>query len=53
MHFTQGKAIKDETYMRNREVGRNYYQMDEVIFNSKEMVQRRIDDAEKLKKVMK
>jgi hypothetical protein len=27
--------------------------MDEVIFNSKEMVQKRIEDAEKLKKVMK
>ena len=53
MHFTQGKAIKDETYERNRVVGRNYYQLDEVIFNSSEMIQKRIEDAEKLKKVMK
>ena len=53
MHFTQGKAVKDETYLRNRVQGRNFYQLDEVIFNSKEMVHKRIDDAEKLKKVMK
>ena len=53
MHFTQGKAVKDETYLRNRVQGRNFNQLDEVIFNSKEMVHKRIDDAEKLKKVMK
>ena len=53
MHFTQGKAPTDETYQRNRTQGSNYYQMDKVIFESPEMVQKRIDDAEKLKKVMK
>ena len=53
MHFTQGKAPTDATYQRNRMSSHNHYKMDEVIFNSKEMVQRRIEDAEKLKKVMK
>ena len=47
------KSIDIETYERNRVVVRNYYQLDEVIFNSSEMVKKRIEDAEKLKKVMK
>ena len=53
MHFTQGKAPKDETYERNRISGRNYYQLDGAIFDSDAMREKRIEDAEKLKKVMK
>ena len=53
MHFTQGKAPTDETYERNRIPGRNHYQLDGAIFDSEAMREKRIEDAEKLKKVMK
>ena len=53
MHFAFNKSSFDETSARNRTEGSNYYKLDKVIFESPEMIQKRIDDAEKLKKVMK
>ena len=53
MHFAFNKSSFDETSSRNRTEGSNYYKLDKVIFESPEMIQKRIDDAEKLKKVMK
>jgi hypothetical protein len=52
LHFTQGKSQRDETYNRNRVEGRNYYQLDGVIFNSQEMVAKRNLDARKLLEVI-
>ena len=53
MHFAFSKSSFDETSARNRTEGSNYYKLDKVIFESPEMIQKRIEDAEKLKKVMK
>ena len=53
MHFSQNKSRFDETYERNRTQGNNYYQLDGAIFDSDAMREKRIEDAEKLKKVMK
>ena len=53
MHFGTQKAPWDETYARNRTDGQNYYTLDRVIFESEEMIQKRTEDALKLKKVMK
>ena len=52
MHFSQNKSHFDWTYERNRLSDHNHYQMDKEIFDSKEMIQKRIEAAEKLKKVM-
>ena len=52
MHFAANKAPYDETYAKNRHE-QNSYALDRHIFESEEMVQRRVVDAEKLKKVMK
>ena len=52
LHFTQGKSQRDETYNRNRVEGRNYYQLDGVIFNSPEMIAKRDLDAHKLLEVI-
>ena len=53
MHFAVNKAPKDATYSRNRWEGQNYYELDREIFESVEMLQKRTEDALKLKKVMK
>ena len=53
MHYSQSKAHWDETYARNRTQGNNYYNLDEAIFDAEAMREKRIDDAEKIKKVMK
>ena len=53
MHFSQNKSRFDETYERNRTQVHNHYQLDGAIFDSDAMREKRIEDAEKLKKVMK
>ena len=54
MHFTQSKSQTDDTYKRNRVGDRgNLYQLDGQTFDSPEMVEKRIADAEKLRGVMK
>ena len=54
MHFTQIKSQTDDTYKRNRVGDRgNLYQLDGQTFDSPEMVEKRIADAEKLRGVMK
>ena len=52
LHFAANKSTYDETYAKKRHE-QNSYALDRHIFESEEMVQRRVADAEKLKKVMK
>jgi glycosyl transferase/beta-hydroxylase protein BlmF len=54
MHFSQSKSQTDDTYRRNRVGDRgNLYQLDGQTFDSLEMVEKRMADAEKLRAVMK
>ena len=54
MHFSQSKSQTDDTYRRNRVGDRgNLYALDGQIFDSLEMVEKRMADADKLRAVMR